>query len=476
MAFTFSQSSNPNQLFMLEWSAIAGNRWDANYNSPSRLLFYSNLRGKSLKRIRDVIAEGSYGILPPGDSYSTKKPVRLVRATDMKKDLSIDYSSTVFVDQDHYDNNPRCRLQKNDILLAVKGATIASGKCVSFIDTDVSNTIFNGSVFRIRSLPSVRPKFLAYMLDLDLSKNQMKLSLVSNNAVDYLDSNTIRHLLVYLPSESEQYLIVRKLDHAYDSKRRKEDEAQNLLISIDDYLLNILGFILPPDGSNSIRDRMFKRDWSEISGERWDSSANSASFSFNKSHYRNIRFSEAVTINPPTKTSSLTKTNQVSFVPMEAVSDELGIIKNAYTRPFSEKTGYTLFQEGDVVWAKITPCMQNGKSAVAIGLSNGVGFGSTEFHVFRPTPLVRAEFIHAILRLRALRFQAMKWFSGSAGQQRVDLAFFKKLSIPVPPLEIQEEIIHEIEGRRTKAIRLQQEAVDIVKAAKTEVEQLILGG
>ena len=74
----------------------------------------------------------------------------------------------------------------------------------------------------------------------------------------------------------------------------------------------------------------------------------------------------------------------VTFVPMTAVDDKYGIITDCEERTFGElrPKSYTPFAEGDVLFAKITPCMENGKAAIARGLTNGVGFGSTEFHVF----------------------------------------------------------------------------------------------
>lgn len=476
MAFTFSKEISLSKLSLIDWREVSGQRWDAKFNSILRTSFYDRFTGKQLSKLKHLISEGSYGVLPPGDSYSTNNPVRLIRATDMSTNLCIDYSNAVRVDQEYYDKNPRCRLSKDDILLAVKGATIASDKCVSYIESDVDQTIVNGSIFRLRANPEIHPKFLAYMLDLNITKTQMRLSCIANNAVEYLDKATINRFLVYTPTREKQEDIIFWLNEVYKERYLKESEAQHLLDSIDAYLLQELGITLPPDGSNSIHDRMFKRDWSEIAGGRWDSPSNSTSFSFTESRYPILSFSKATKINPPTRTSSIDKTAQVSFVPMEAISDELGNVASAYTRPISEKTGYTLFQEGDIIWAKITPCMQNGKSAVVTGLVNGIGFGSTEFHVFRPTSLVRAEFVHAIVRLRALRFQATRWFSGSAGQQRVDATFFRKLSIPVPPLDIQDTIIHEIESLRTKAMQLRLQAVEIVQNAKAEVENLIIGG
>lgn len=86
----------------------------------------------------------------------------------------------------------------------------------------------------------------------------------------------------------------------------------------------------------------------------------------------------------PKHSKDLDRSTLVSFVPMPAVSDELGIVMEHEHRKLEEVwKGYTHFQEGDVIFAKITPCMENGKIAVARGLRNGIACGSTEFFVFR---------------------------------------------------------------------------------------------
>jgi len=79
---------------------------------------------------------------------------------------------------------------------------------------------------------------------------------------------------------------------------------------------------------------------------------------------------------------------------MSAVAENGGGIVRPETRPFGQVAkGYTFFAEGDVIFAKITPCMQNGKHAIAGNLLDGIGFGSTEFHVFRPRGEIISEWI-----------------------------------------------------------------------------------
>jgi type I restriction enzyme S subunit len=139
-----------------------------------------------------------------------------------------------------------------------------------------------------------------------------------------------------------------------------------------------------------------------------------------------------VEINPPIDISRLSSDSPVSFVPMDAVEDSATGCVRLQSRPLAEvQKGYTPFAEGDVLWAKITPCMQNGKSCIARGLQNGIGFGSTEFHVFRVRDSeVSAEFVWEFLSQESLRRVATFAFTGSAGHQRVPDTFLAELPFP----------------------------------------------
>ena len=153
------------------------------------------------------------------------------------------------------------------------------------------------------------------------------------------------------------------------------------------------------------------------------------------------KLSDVCQINPRGK-SELAADNEVSFVPMAAISESSGTIFAAETRPLRDiRKGFTPFQEGDVLFAKITPCMENGKAAIARNLVNQRGYGSTEFHVIRPSPLVLAEWIFAIIRTVEFRRAAAASFQGAVGQQRVTGSFLESFRIPLPPLSEQQRIV-----------------------------------
>lgn len=135
-----------------------------------------------------------------------------------------------------------------------------------------------------------------------------------------------------------------------------------------------------------------------------------------------------------------------SFVPMSAVEQRTGTVASYESRPFREvRSGYTYIEDNDVIWAKITPCMQNRKSAIAKGMTGGFGFASTEFHVICCPPEVVPEFILAFLRQSSFLEEAQRNFRGAVGQQRVPATFLKNFRIPLPPPEDQRRIVARIE-------------------------------
>lgn len=171
------------------------------------------------------------------------------------------------------------------------------------------------------------------------------------------------------------------------------------------------------------------------------------------------KLSDICQINPRGK-SGLKEDDEVSFVPMAAVSEFSGTIVGAETRPLREvQKGFTPFQDGDVLFAKITPCMENGKAAIARNLVNQRGYGSTEFHVMRPSALVLADWIFAIIRTPEFRRAASSSFQGAVGQQRVTASFLERFRIPLPPLSEQQRIVEILqEAEAIRHLRAEAEA------------------
>ena len=181
-------------------------------------------------------------------------------------------------------------------------------------------------------------------------------------------------------------------------------------------------------------------------------------------------------INPPKNQEQRLRSGMtVSFVPMPAVTEK-GEIDTSTVKPYDEvKTGFTYFAENDVLFAKITPCMENGKGAVARGLHNGIGFGSTEFHVLRPIPgKTNPYWIYTLTVFPQFRLDAANNMTGSAGQRRVPASFLEQYRVSVPPIELQEQFATFVEQIDKSKLTIQQ-GLDKLEMMKKALMQEYFG-
>ena len=185
-------------------------------------------------------------------------------------------------------------------------------------------------------------------------------------------------------------------------------------------------------------NKVFLVNLSQLEG-RLDPSVYKPHFSFVSKKYKNAKLSEIAWIDP---LCNFGECNEVSFIPMDAIDSANGTVAYQGTKKVENSKGFTRFREGDILWAKITPCMQNAKSAIAKNLLNGFGCGSTEFYVIRTKDenIVRQEYLLFLLRDERILKTAMNFFGGSAGQQRVSSIFLKTFNVPIPSIQEQKNI------------------------------------
>ena len=181
-----------------------------------------------------------------------------------------------------------------------------------------------------------------------------------------------------------------------------------------------------------------------------------------------VRLGEVCSVNPR-KPKELVRNDDMptTFIPMEAVCADGGKADTQRTRPYGElKRGYTYFVNSDVLFAKITPCMQNGKHFVAADLLDGIGFASTEFHVLRPDKELIPHWAHFYLRQPHILNEATYHFTGTVGQQRVPVSFLEELKIPLPPLSEQRRIVAVLNGKMAAVERARTAALERVEAVQ----------
>lgn len=183
---------------------------------------------------------------------------------------------------------------------------------------------------------------------------------------------------------------------------------------------------------------------------------------YKNSPYYCGKMSDFLDVNPKTDCSMLTDKTEVSFVPMSNVQEKNNTVSYDIVPYEKVKKGFTIFRRDDLIWAKITPCMQNGKSCIVDEMPTEIGFGSTEFHVIRKREDdIYMPYVWAIFSTESVLKAAQAVFSGSAGQQRVSASFLKNFPCVIPEYNKQvalasmlEYTLSELKSQNAQALKL----------------------
>ena len=163
--------------------------------------------------------------------------------------------------------------------------------------------------------------------------------------------------------------------------------------------------------------------------------------------WEKLAFEDICVVNPKkSEINNLDEKTEVSFVPMADLNEnQMDFVVNQ-VKPLNEVyKGYTYFKEDDVLLAKVTPCFENGKAGIAKNLINGIGFGSSEYYVFRPNKKILSIWIYLNIITDNFREKGKLNMTGTGGLQRIPTDFVKSYKIPVPSIKIQQEIVSQIE-------------------------------
>lgn len=464
MSYQVPQHISKDKIFIVNRSEIEG-RLDpkmALYNRKVQNWLYPKSRLKDL-----LMAKPQYGAAESGVVRKDLKTPRYIRITDIDEYGLIshkDLGATANCIEEQY------ILHENDILIARSGATV--GK--AYIHKASPYTcFFAGYLIRFVINPQkALPDYVFAFTQTNTYKEWVG-SIQRPSGQPNINAEEYQSLEIPVPPISVQDKIVLIVRTAYSEKRKKELEAQQLLDNIDIYLLNELGVTLP-EVKTGLKDRVFVMNRSQIEG-RLDPTVYKDGIKLISEKWDNEKLSKVAYTNPSGTFKGIPQDTQISFIPMEVIDETFSEITEMGETTIEQSSGFTKFQEGDLLWAKITPCMQNGKSAIAKNLTNGLGCGSTEFFVMRPKDeRLAIEYLHVILHMKCVRETAMLYFGGSAGQQRVSPSYLEKFDLPLPPKEKQMEIANHVYEMRQQAKSLQEEGKRILDDAKQEVEQMII--
>lgn len=323
------------------------------------------------------------------------------------------------------------RLKSNDIFMCFSSGSEKHVGKLCFIEKD-TNYYAGGFMGILRAFGNIIPKYLFNILNEENMRNAVR-QLSNGSNIKNL-SNIIGDVKISIPPLDIQQKII-------DECQKIDDELNRASLQIKEYRTQI--------------EKIFN-DLELLQTKE------------------NIKLNKLCKTNPSkSEIKSLSDDLIVSFVEMSSVSNN-GFIEIKVDRALGalRKGSYTYFRENDIIIAKITPCMENGKCALATGLSNGIGMGSSEFHVFRADESkVLPSFLFYSLNRESIRKAAEKNMTGSSGHRRVPISFYEHLEISLPDLNKQQDIINQINEIEIKISELEKILASSEKQKKAVLEK-----
>ena len=332
-----------------------------------------------------------------------------IATKDIDFDNQIDYATNIRIPaSDNFKTAPA-----NTSLLCIEGGS--AGRKLGF--TNQSVCFVNKLCAYVAN--ETNPKLIYYFLQTQDFAEQF--SAMKHGLIGGVSIKNLSEINFPLPPPDEQQRIVDLLDELFADLNEAKERVQGVLRAFELF-------------DRKIYQRAFEGGLTGV----WRAENG---MSLNSRH--KVQLGDVCKINPQKiSTQNLSEDLEVSFVPMAAVSEVQGEILTPQKKFLHEvKKGFTNFAEGDVLFAKITPCMENGKSAVVGKLVNHIGYGSTEFFVLRCSEQVLNRFVYHLVRGKIFRDKAKAVMSGSVGQQRVPKEFLTGYQLHLPPLEEQKEIV-----------------------------------
>ena len=443
-------------IFFTKFSELSGNRFDPKYNDY--ITKYKVALQNSQKLATLLVNTPMYGANESATTYNEK--CRYIRITDIDKYGLLKENSKKSAEVEDI----KYKLKINDILFARSGATV--GKTYIHKDKDL-NAIFAGYMIKIEvDETKISPDYIFYYTQLNVYKQwveaiQRSAGQPNINAEEYQD------LDIPIPTQNIQNKIILKMEEAYQKKQEKEKEAQNKLDSIDNYLLNELGIKMPSNKQESLEDRVFFRNFSEISGNRYDSNAYhvkriNAIEQLKKSFHKLEKLKNITSFSKEIVTENK---DSLPYIGLANITSNTGLYSETTDK---EKFSSAIkFKKGQILFPKLRPYLNK------VHLAEFDGLCSTEFHIFDSVK-IENNYLSIFLLSQVVVNQTKYLMSGNT-LPRLQTEDIRDLLIAIPPINIQNKIIKYAKTVRSEAEALKNKANEIFETSKKEVEKMILG-
>lgn len=340
-------------------------------------------------------------------------------------------------------------LPPNSVLVCGIGSI---GKFGVISDAACFNQQINGVSFYPEKMNHRFGLYLIASMESELKRNAEKV------VVSILNKSRQSNIRVPTPPIEEQLEIAQFLDEGILKIDLLITEKQSFINLLEEKRQALISHVVTKglDDSAEMKD----------SGVEWIGEV--------PAHWVVMRMKHVSKLNAGTKKKQLADDEKIEFLPMSNVDEVAGEIRNFDLRKYAEvSSGYTAFQTNDVIFAKITPCMENGNCVLVPELTHGYGFGSTEFIVFRANKKFLPEYLFYVLRNKELRKICETFMTGTAGQQRISTDFLAEFPVAVPSIEEQIQIIEHVRKNNSRLYELKQETKKSIELLKEHRSALI---
>lgn len=427
--------------------------------------FYGeNLDVKDSVKIGSFIKVKGGKRIPKGLSYATEETdFWYLRVDDIDAFGNIKFQNLKYISREIYETLKNYELKPDEVVISIAGTI---GKITLLENAPEKKIILTENCAKLQiKNNNLLPKYLAFILSLPFAQKQMSLSYIQTT-IPKLGLERIYNLKIPpVPPLEVQRQIIEKFEAAYRVKLEKETKAWRLLTSIDAYLLDRLG--IRPPAAQEAKKTFFYRNLSEVTGSRFDAnsyhaerlsaveSVKNGNYSFNK-----LKFLADF---PKTIVSE----TALPYVGMENIESNTGnFIQTSEKESFGSAI---LFDKNQILFPKLRPYLNK------VYFAEFDGVCSTEFHILdsRSDDLTN-EFLASFLRNEIIVAQTKHLMSGNT-LPRLQTEDIENLLIPLPPVDVQEEIAAHVQAIRTRAKELETEARAEIERAKTDIEAMILG-
>ncbi len=448
-------------------------RIDPFYYRPEFVQFYLQLEKtkfeiKSISEIAEKVTSGATP-LSKGDAYTSKEEgIPFIRSGDINEDKNINFDEVLYIkDNIHNKLLKGSKLKKGDVLIAIVGATIGQ---VSIYNYDKEANI-NQAIALVRLKQGINPEYVKAFMISTLGQKQLD-RIKRPVARANINLDEIRSIKIILPSLAIQNKIVSLMEDAYKTKKDKEAEAQQLLDSIDDYVLDELGIKLP-----ELKDKMTYVVWSEeVENNRIDAYYYQPKFeevekAIERGKFEVKELKEFIKIS--NELENINNYESINYIDLASINKDLGSIQEI--RQISSKEAPSRarqkLENGDLLISGLSGSL---KSIAVVDKSELNFIASTGFYIIKNSENYDNYYLWALFRSPMYQSLLNRETTGAI-MSSINREALLSLKIPLPPLEIQNKIAEEVKVRMQKAKRLQEEAKSILEEAKEKVERIILG-